>query len=98
MSATAKTSPLKASDKTSVVNAEHSRKDLHAAGKALRDKCPRDSHAGWKAPRDWQRRENSNLRPPGPEPGGLPADSLQPNSNLLQRNSNITAIEFQQFQ
>src|ERR1017187_3903233 len=27
-----------------------------------------------------------------------PADSLQMNSNLLQRNSNITAIEFQQFQ
>src|ERR1022692_2276807 len=26
-----------------------------------------------------------------------PADSLQMNSNLLQRNSNITAIEFQQF-
>jgi hypothetical protein len=34
----------------------------------------------------------------GPEPVGLPADSLQNNSNLLQRNSNITAIEFQQFQ
>src|ERR1035441_2586862 len=34
----------------------------------------------------------------GPEPVGLAADSLQPNSNLLQRNSNITAIEFQQFQ
>jgi hypothetical protein len=27
----------------------------------------------------------------------VPADSLQPNSNLLQRNSNITAGEFQQF-
>jgi hypothetical protein len=33
----------------------------------------------------------------GPEPAGLPTDSLQPNSNLLQRNSNITAAEFQQF-
>jgi hypothetical protein len=30
--------------------------------------------------------------------GGLPADSLQNNSNSLQRNSNITAIEFQQLQ
>ena len=50
MSATAKTAPLKMSDKTPVVNAEHSRKDLYAAGKALRDKCPRTSHAGWEAP------------------------------------------------
>src|ERR1035438_485325 len=46
----------------------------------------------------WSGREDLNLRPPGPEPGGLPADSLQPNSNLLQRKSNITAAEFQQFQ
>jgi hypothetical protein len=30
--------------------------------------------------------------------GGIPADSLQNNSTLLQRNSNITAIEFQQLQ
>jgi hypothetical protein len=29
---------------------------------------------------------------------GLPADSLQNNSNSLQRNSNITAAEFRQFQ
>ena len=50
MSATTKTSPLKASDKTQVVNGQHSRKDLYAAGKALRDKCPRTSHAGWEAP------------------------------------------------
>ena len=28
-----------------------SRSELHAAGKSLRDKCPRDSHAIWKAPR-----------------------------------------------
>lgn len=41
----------------------------------------------------------------GPEPAGLPADSLQRNSNLLQRNSNllqrnsnITVIEIQQLQ
>jgi hypothetical protein len=33
-----------------------------------------------------------------PERGGLPADSLQNNSDSLQRNSNITAIEFQQLQ
>jgi len=35
---------------------------------------------------------------PNPEPGGLLAGSLQNNSNSLQRNSNITAIEFQQLQ
>jgi len=29
-----------------------SRAGQYAAGKALRDKCPRDSHATWKAPRD----------------------------------------------
>lgn len=29
-----------------------SRAEQYAAGKALRDKCPRDSHAKWKAPRD----------------------------------------------
>ena len=52
MSATAKTAPLRVSDKTPVVNAEHSRRDLCAAGKALRDKCPRTSHAGWVAPND----------------------------------------------
>jgi len=28
------------------------RAEQYAAGKALRDKCPRDSHAGWKAPKD----------------------------------------------
>jgi hypothetical protein len=32
-----------------------------------------------------------------PKPDGLRVDSLQSNSNLLQCNSNITAIEFQQF-
>ena len=26
--------------------------DLYAAGKSLRDKCPRSSHAAWKAPHD----------------------------------------------
>ena len=29
-----------------------SRAEQYAAGKALRDKCPRDSHAAWKAPKD----------------------------------------------
>ena len=29
-----------------------SQAELYAAGKSLRDKCPRSSHAGWKAPRD----------------------------------------------
>src|SRR5271157_6019852 len=50
MSATARTAPLKARDRTPVVNAQHSLNDLYAAGKALRDKCPRSAHAGWEAP------------------------------------------------
>jgi hypothetical protein len=50
MAATAKTAPLRVRDKTPVVNGEYSRKDLYAAGKALRDKCPRTSHASWGAP------------------------------------------------
>ncbi len=29
-----------------------SKAEQYAAGKALRDKCPRDSHAAWKAPKD----------------------------------------------
>ncbi|MFI5209973.1 MAG: DUF2252 domain-containing protein [Gemmatimonadales bacterium] len=29
-----------------------SRADLYAMGKALREKCPRESHAGWKPPRN----------------------------------------------
>lgn len=36
--------------------------------------------------------------PPGSEPRWLPADSLQDNSNSLQRNSIITATEFEQLQ
>ena len=50
MPAATKTSSIKASDKTSVVNGQQSRKDLYAAGKALRDKCPRTSHAAWEVP------------------------------------------------
>jgi len=38
------------SDKTATLDAEHSRKALYASGKALRGKCPRSSHAIWKAP------------------------------------------------
>jgi uncharacterized protein (DUF2252 family) len=52
MSATAETGTAKAGDKTAPFAAEHSWKDLHAAGKALRDTCPRSSHAEWKAPPD----------------------------------------------
>ncbi len=48
MSATARATPIMVSDKT----AEHSRKELYATGKALRDKCPRTSHADWKTPLD----------------------------------------------
>jgi hypothetical protein len=32
--------------------ARHSRAELKAAGKALRDGCPRASHAEWNPPRD----------------------------------------------
>jgi hypothetical protein len=52
MSATAKTAPGKPGDKTPPFAAHHSRNELYAAGKALRDKCPRTSHAGWEAPHD----------------------------------------------
>ena len=52
MSATAKTAPLWVSDKNPAVTGEYSRKDLYAAGKALRDRCSRDSHRNWQAPQD----------------------------------------------
>ncbi len=32
--------------------AAHLREDQRAAGKALREKCPRSAHAGWRPPRD----------------------------------------------
>ncbi len=35
-------------------------KDRYAAGKALREKCPRDAHGIWTPPR----------RAPGPDPNG----------------------------
>lgn len=50
MPGTSSTAGAKASKKTSMVNAEYSRRDLYAAGKALRDMCPRTSHSVWKAP------------------------------------------------
>ena len=37
---------------TPVVVPSRTRAEHYAAGKALRDKCPRDAHATWKAPRD----------------------------------------------
>lgn len=52
MSATAKTAPYRVGEKTPAINAEHSRRDLCAAGKALRDKCLRSSHSVWKTPHD----------------------------------------------
>ena len=36
--------------KNSTFQAQHTLAELKAMGKALRDKCPRDSHAEWKAP------------------------------------------------
>jgi uncharacterized protein (DUF2252 family) len=52
MSATAETATAKAGYKTPPFAAERSRKDLYAAGKALREKCPRTSHRDWEAPHD----------------------------------------------
>lgn len=46
MAATTK-AVLKKSSKPSVSSVQGSRTELLAAGKALRDKCPRVSHAGW---------------------------------------------------
>lgn len=48
MTANAKVSPIRASKTNSPVHPSQSK--LYAAGKALRDKCPRTSHAGWNAP------------------------------------------------
>ena len=52
MSASTKTAPVKVSENIQLANGKYSRKDLYAAGKALRDACPRDSHGNWKAPHD----------------------------------------------
>ena len=52
MSATAKVLPAKTikQNPTFVVHRSHA--ELRAAGKALREKCPRSSHATWKPPSD----------------------------------------------
>ena len=50
MTATAKGVPIHAGRKTDAFAAHLSHDELYAAGKALRDKCPRTSHAEWKPP------------------------------------------------
>ena len=52
MSATTETKSVEESAKTAPMAVQHTREELYAAGKALRDKCPRSSHAGWEAPPD----------------------------------------------
>ena len=42
--------PLKASAKTAASVMQRSRSELYEAGKALREACPRKTHANWKAP------------------------------------------------
>jgi len=44
--------PKKKADTGTTPDHLRSRAEQYAAGKALRDKCPRDSHAAWKAPTD----------------------------------------------
>jgi uncharacterized protein (DUF2252 family) len=51
MSTSAKVVPIRPSGKTPAFAVHGSRDQLYEAGKALRDKCPRTSHAEWKAPR-----------------------------------------------
>jgi uncharacterized protein (DUF2252 family) len=50
MTATAKVVPIKVSKKTPAFAAHLSHDELYAAGKALREKCPRTSHAEWDPP------------------------------------------------
>src|SRR5271157_3725719 len=50
MTATAKVVPIKMSSKNVPFPASLSPDALRAAGKALREKCPRTSHAEWKPP------------------------------------------------
>ena len=52
MSATAKIAPVEASEKTTAFAAQRSRDELFAVGRALREKCPRGSHAAWKPAAD----------------------------------------------
>ena len=51
MSATSKVVPIRVSRRAAAFVANGSRDELLAAGKALHHKCPRSSHAEWKAPR-----------------------------------------------
>jgi uncharacterized protein (DUF2252 family) len=51
VTATAKVVPIHVGKKTAAFAAHGPRDERYAAGKALRDKCPRTSHAEWKAPR-----------------------------------------------
>jgi len=48
MSATAKIALVEPSEKTPGNVSLPSRSEAHAMGKALREKCPRESHAGWR--------------------------------------------------
>ena len=50
MTATAKVVPIKVSTKTAAFAAHLSHDELYAAGKAMREKCPRTAHAEWKPP------------------------------------------------
>jgi uncharacterized protein (DUF2252 family) len=59
MSAKALATLVRGDGRAAAIAATLSRDQLYAAGKALRDKCPRDSHGAWKAPRD--RREPVEL-------------------------------------
>jgi uncharacterized protein (DUF2252 family) len=52
MAATTKAVSKKRSFKPPVSSVRGSHTELLAAGKALRDKCPRVSHAGWQPPKD----------------------------------------------
>lgn len=52
MTATAKVVPIHAGKKSATYAAHLSHDELYAAGKALRDKCPRASHAEWNPPRN----------------------------------------------
>ncbi len=60
MSATAKTKPTTSSSRSERKGSKPivadspsgSRAEHYAAGKALRESCPRDAHAAWKAPKD----------------------------------------------
>ena len=51
MSATSKALPVGLNEKIPKSAAEYTRNELYAAGKALRDKTPRSSHAQWIPPR-----------------------------------------------